>query len=183
MEPHRAGYHSQTAQGHHRPPNPAAVQNQFDQSYHQPYASSVARGPYVRSHPQHEREPYNRSHSQHERNNRSTPQNRDYPMHGYYQPGFQPNGGNRYPAQGPPRPGVQTPIPTGAHHRQQSGYDDYESYQRNGAAGNHNSSGSWVPPVNQSVGRGYVRPQQSGNQFSALDRGASRNPPPPGYAR
>ncbi|GFZ10384.1 5'-3' exoribonuclease 3 [Actinidia rufa] len=183
MEPHRAGYHAQTAQGHHQPPNPAAVQNHFDQSYHQPYASSVARGPYVRSHPQHEREPYNRSHSQHERNNWSTPQNRDYPMHGYYQPEFQPNGGNRYPAQGRPQPGVQTPIRTGSHYHQQSGRDDYGSYQPNGAVGYHNSSGSWVPPVNQSVGRGYVRPQQLGNQFSASDRGASRNPPPPGYGR
>ncbi|XP_052201643.1 5'-3' exoribonuclease 3 isoform X2 [Diospyros lotus] len=180
----RTGYPAQTSQRHHQPSNPVAVQNQYDHSYHQAYSSYAGRDSYSRSDPRLEQDPYNRPHSRQDRNDQYAARNRDYTTHGYYQPEFQQNGGNRYAAHGPPRHTVQTPpIPGGgAHFQQQDGYNNYGSYQPYGSTGyyNHNAGG-YTPQVssNQGVGRGYGRPQQFGNQFSALDRGAGRNPPPP----
>ncbi|CAL5349370.1 unnamed protein product [Camellia sinensis] len=186
MDPSRTGYPVETSQGHHhRASNIAAVQNHYDRSYGQPIPSAT-HDPYSRPHHQYERDSYsNRSYPQHERNNRSTAQHREHhPTQGYYRPGFQQNGGNMHQY---PHHVVQTPIPAGAHfHQQSGGYSNtYGSYQSYGAAGYHHSSGSWAPQVDQSVGRGYGRPQQSGNQFSALNRGARSKPPPPssGYGR
>ncbi|KAA8537533.1 hypothetical protein F0562_027141 [Nyssa sinensis] len=161
----RNGYPSRSVYGQHRSSNPTTVQNHFEHSYGQ-YDASAAR------------DPYSRYHTQYERSNPSAIQSREYSMHGFYPPGFQQNGGNRYP----PRDAVQTPIHAGAHY-QQGGYSSYESYQSPGAAASyHQWGGGWAPPANQSVGRGFGRPQP-GNQFLALDRGASRRPPPPGYRR
>ncbi|XAR64186.1 hypothetical protein NMG60_11024433 [Bertholletia excelsa] len=102
----------------------------------------------------------------------------------YYQTGFQQNGGNRYPSNSHPRHGVQTPILPPAHIHQQGGYNAYGNHQPSGAPSYHNNGATWVPraQVNPSGGRGYGRPQ-AGNQYSALDRGASRKPTAPGYSR
>ncbi|KAE9458627.1 hypothetical protein C3L33_09467, partial [Rhododendron williamsianum] len=163
-----------------RSSNVATVRNHFDHGYSQPYASAAVHDPYSRSH--HERDHYDRSYQRNESNHQSTTQSREHnPNRGYYPPGFQQNGGNRYPAHAPPRHGVQTPIPGGAHFPQQGGYNSYQSY---GAATYHDPSAGWAPQAENGAGRGYSRPQQLGNQFSALSRGASRQPPPPpGYRR
>ncbi|KAI8548927.1 hypothetical protein RHMOL_Rhmol07G0311400 [Rhododendron molle] len=163
-----------------RSSNVATVRNHFDHGYSQPYASAAVHDPYSRSH--HERDHYDRSYSRNGSNHQSTTQSREHnPNRGYHPPGFQQHGGNRYPAHAPPRHGVQTPIPGGAHFPQQGGYNSYQSY---GAATYHDPSAGWAPQVENGAGRGYGRPQQLGNQFSALSRGSSRQPPPPpGYRR
>jgi len=182
--PHSAPYQNNRYHDHERnntrSSNVATVRNHFDHGYGQPYASASVHDPYSRAH--NERDQYNRSYPRHESNHQSTTQSREHdPNHGYYPPGYQQNGGNRHPTHGPPRHGVQTPIPRGAHFQQQGGYNSYQSY---GAASYHNPSAGWAPRAENGVGRGYSRPQQSGNQFSALSRGASRQPPPPaGYRR
>ncbi|GMQ01936.1 hypothetical protein CsSME_00048389 [Camellia sinensis var. sinensis] len=133
-----------------------------------------------------ERDSYNnRSYPQHERNNRSTAQHREqHHTQGYYLPRFQQNGGNMHHY---PHHVVHTQIPPGAHFHQQDGghTNTYGCYQSYGAAGSHHLSGSWAPQGDQNVGRGYGRPQQSGNQFSTLNRGARSKRPPPssGYGR
>uniref|UniRef100_A0A5B7BCI5 5'-3' exoribonuclease n=1 Tax=Davidia involucrata TaxID=16924 RepID=A0A5B7BCI5_DAVIN len=174
MVPPRTGYPSRSVYGQHRSSNPTTVPNHFDHSYGQ-YASSAAH------------DPYSRSHTQYERSNLSASQTREYSMHGYYPPGFQQNGGNRYPPHALPQHAVQhavqTPIPAGANFHQQGGYNSYASYQSHGGAASYQQwDGSRAPQANQSVGRGFGHPQL-GSQFSALDRGASRRPPPPGYRR
>lgn len=205
--PPRTGYHPQTSNGHHWPPNPSPVRNQVDQTYHRPRASLVSH------------DAYSGYHSWHEKNNRRpTDQNRDYspgfqqygrnryprqgPPHvgvqhpvpsrpqfqeqGGYSQRFQQYDGNSYPGQGPPLRGVQTPIPNRAQFHQQGGYNNCGSYQQYGAPNYHSyrASATWVPRVNPSSGReGYIHPQQVDAQFSALDQGASRNPPPPRYSR
>ncbi|KAE9456955.1 hypothetical protein C3L33_11135, partial [Rhododendron williamsianum] len=198
--PPRTGYHPQTSHGHHRPQNPSPVQNHFNQSHRGPHASLVSH------------DAYSGYHSQHERNNHSTDQNRDYssgfqqydrnrypgqgpPRVGVQRPvqsaaQFQQQGGyplqfQQYARQGPPHRGVSTPIPNRAQFHQQGGYNNYGSYQQYGASNyrSYRASATWVPLANQSGGREGIRPQQVGGQFSALDQGASRNPPPPGYNR
>ncbi|XP_058225451.1 5'-3' exoribonuclease 3-like isoform X1 [Rhododendron vialii] len=180
--PHSSPYQNNRYQDQERnnmrSSNVGMVRNHFDHGYSQPYASAAVHDPYSRSH--HERDHYDRSYPRNESNHQSTTQSREYnPNRGYYPPGFQQNGGNRYPA--PPRHGVQTPIPGGAHFPQQGGYNNYQSYR---AATYHDPSAGWAPRAENGAGRGYSRPQQLGNQFSALSRGVSRQPPPPpGYRR
>ncbi|KAK2971467.1 hypothetical protein RJ640_020873 [Escallonia rubra] len=160
MMPPVAGYRGQSSEGHHRQSRSPNIRAHFDPNHSQPYASSAGHSSYNRSH----QPPANPS--------------RDYPMHGNYQPGSHQSGGSMYPGPGP-RHVVQTPIPAGDHVQQQGGYSN-QSY---GGGSYPHHGGAWAPRGNQSAGRGYGRPQHSGNQFSALDRGASRRPPPPGYRR
>lgn len=165
MVPPRSGYPMHNAEGYYGVSNSAAVRGgrSGTQIYEQPYSSSAAHNPYNRSHPQYE--------------------SREHPTHGYYPqpPGLHPNGGHVYPPHGPLRHVVQPPlVPAGGtQFHQQGEYNSNLSYQPHGGATGYQRGGGWVPPANQSGGRGYGRPQQSGNQFSALDRGGSRRPPPP----
>ncbi|CAK9148267.1 unnamed protein product [Ilex paraguariensis] len=166
----RSGYPAQSSGSHPRPSNSYPAPNHFNHNYGNQYPSPAAHSPYNRSHP-----PYARS-------NQSAIENRAYPVHGYYPPRF-PQDGHRFPPHVPPQHLVQTPIPAGAHFHQQGGYNSYGSSQLYGDASYHHRGGSWAPQANQRDGRGYAHPQQSGNQFSALDKGASQRPPPPGYRR
>ncbi|KAM7517253.1 hypothetical protein LguiA_006836 [Lonicera macranthoides] len=165
MIPPRSGYPMHNAEGHYGVSNSAVGRGgrAATQRYEQPYYSSSTHNPYNSSHPQYE--------------------SREHLTHGYYPqpPGLHPNGRHVYPPHGPLRHVVQPPlVPAGGtQYHQQGGYNPNLSYQLHGGAAGYQRGGGWVPPANQSGGRGYGRPQQSGNQFSALDRGGSKRPPPP----
>ncbi|KAL2512907.1 5'-3' exoribonuclease 3 [Abeliophyllum distichum] len=107
---------------------------------------------------------------------RSGPQSRDYhPRHGYNRQRMQQNSGHGYPSHPPPDMG-QAPTPPGPYVYHQTGYGNLGAHQPY-TGGSYNMGGSWVAPVDPSVGRGYGHPGPSGNQFSALGRGGSRRPP------
>ncbi|GMY28285.1 5'-3' exoribonuclease 3 isoform X2 [Fagus crenata] len=140
-----------------------------DDGYKPPYVSSAARHPNNRSHPQN-----------YERNNRSVPHNSgEHSRNVYYPPGVSQNAGPMYAG----RQVAQTPNVVRAHPYQGS-YNSFQNYQPPGAS----SQQQWVngaPTANQSFPRGYGRPQQSGNQYTVLDKRSNRRPPPPppGYGR
>ena len=178
-------------QGHHRMPPPRAVHSsegqyqsskrsasfqnhRSDHGYNERYASSGGRYP------------HNGSQSQYyERNNRMAPQHSTNSRHLQYQSGTHHNVGPMYPDG----PMTQTPPGFGAN-TYQSGYNQYQNYQSAGLTGHQHQwrggAGGWIPPsqAGPNVAGGYGHPYQSGNQFSALDRRASRRPPPAhGYGR
>ncbi|GMH13667.1 hypothetical protein Nepgr_015508 [Nepenthes gracilis] len=121
--------------------------------------------------------PHGRSDHRDERNNRSWVSNVEIPTHGHYPHGSYYNG-QRYP------PRQATPLVDGGGYNRQSGYSSYQGYQAYGVGG-YSQWGGGLPPQSNHIGRGYGNPQQGSNQFSALDRGTSRRPPPapPGYGR
>ncbi|KAF9620796.1 hypothetical protein IFM89_014733 [Coptis chinensis] len=107
------------------------------------------------------------------RNNMPATDTRDQRMHGY-SPGSVQNGGLYYP----PRVVVPPPIAPGAHIPPRGGYNGNEN-RPYGVSSHNQLAGRWVPVTNQrGVSQGYSRPQQLSNQYSALNRGASRRPHP-----
>lgn len=170
MAPPNAAHLAHSSEGHHNLPNPVPVQNRFDHSYGQPYVPSATRNPQSRYHP-----PL-------ERSELPADQSRDYLTHGHYAPGLQQNG-YVYQPRGPHHVAQTPPIPAGAQFYQQGGYNNRGSFQSYGATNYHHQSGGGgrPPQANPNPSRGYGHPQQFGNTFSALDRGTSRRPPPPGY--
>lgn len=174
MAPPNAAHLAHSSEGHHNLTNSVPVQNQFDHSYGQPYAPSATHNPQSRYRP-----PL-------ERSELPVDQSRDYPTHGHYGPRLHQNG-YVYQPRGPHHVAQTPPIPAGAQFFQQGGYNNRGSFQSYGATNYHHQSGGGggrAPPSNPNQSRGYGRPQQFGNTFSALDRGTSRRPPPPpGYRR
>ncbi|XP_059459559.1 5'-3' exoribonuclease 3 isoform X1 [Corylus avellana] len=161
----------QPPRGHHQSSNsPTALVYQED-GYNPPYVSSAAHHSSNRSYPQN-----------YDRNNRPVThgkgeysRNVNYPSAGLHQ-----NGRPMYDS----RQMVQPPnvVRAQSYH---GGYNNpYQNYRPPGAS-THQQRGNWAPVANQSIPGGYVRPQQPGNQYSALDRRANKgpHPPPPGYGR
>ncbi|XP_022871080.1 5'-3' exoribonuclease 3-like [Olea europaea var. sylvestris] len=159
-----SGYYPVNAGDHHR--------SSVSTSYRQPYASPPLNNAQNR---------YN--YPRNEGNGRSGPQGRDYhSRNGYNRQGRQQNGGRGYPSH-PARDMGRAPIPPGPYVYQQGGYSDLGAHQTYMGGSYNHMGGSWVPPVNPSVGRGSSHPRPSGNQFSALGRGGSRRPPPSDHRR
>ncbi|CAL8099199.1 unnamed protein product [Prunus armeniaca] len=138
-------------QSQHRASNVNAIPRNGDPGYNDRHSSSAAHHHQNSSHTQH----YERSSGQ-----------------GYNHSGNHQSGGPIYPQRPIPQapPGV-TPVPY------QGGYNNYQNYQPSGPPAQ--GFDGWVPQVSQNPGRGYGRPQQSGNQYSGLDRRGHRRPPPP----
>lgn len=153
------------AQDHHRSSNSSSVRSHFDPGYGQQHR------------PPSSHRPHNRSLFPVERNNLPA-NNGDYHTQGYYPQGFHQNG-PRYP----PRPVAQPLIPAGAHLHHQTGYNSYQTYQSQGPPGYNQWRTNWAPQPGHNIPRGYSHPQHSGNQFSALERGTNRRPPPSGNGR
>lgn len=156
MHAHRPSY----AEAPYYPPRSSYANNgSYDQGHHS------MPPPRTFQHPQAQQRnsyhPPNGPHSQHyERNSGHAP----------YQSASHQNGGIVYPqrpiTQGPPGV-IPGPYP--------GGYNNYQSYQPSGPPG-YQGVDAWVPQASQNMGRGYGRPQQSGNQFSGLDRRGNRRP-------
>lgn len=160
--------------GHH-PRGPPQYSNSIGQGYHDdrykpPYVSSAPHHPNSRPQPQN-----------YERNNRSVTHNSgDHSRNLYYPPS---GGGQIALPMFAGIPLAQTPNGVRAH-PYQAGYNSSQNYQPPGAS----SQQHWLngaPTANHSFPRGYSRPQQSGNQYSVLDKRGNKRPqpPPPGYGR
>ncbi|KAM1012341.1 hypothetical protein ACFX13_043211 [Malus domestica] len=151
-------------QGHSRMPPPRTIHH----PQQQPRASNISHGDRGYNVAQSSTAVHfqNRPHTQHHERNSG---------HVYYESGNHQNGGPIYPQ----RPILQTPPGVGGA-PYPGGYNYYQSYQPSAASGHHGYD-DWVPPVGHNPGRGYGRPQQSGNQFSGLDRRGNRRPPAPQY--
>lgn len=160
--------------GHH-PRGPPQYSNSIGQGYRDdrykpPYVSSAPHHPNSRHQPQN-----------YERNNRSVTHNSGEHSRSLYYP---PSGGGQIAV--PMFAGIplaQTPNGVRAH-PYQAGYNSSQNYQPPGAS----SQQHWLngaPTANHSFPRGYSRPQQSGNQYSVLDKRGNKRPqpPPPGYGR
>ncbi|KAJ4963157.1 hypothetical protein NE237_023096 [Protea cynaroides] len=141
-----------------------SVKNHSHLGYGKPYASPSAPQPYGRS-----------SHVfQHERINRRASHTREHPVYNR-PPGLFQNG--RGSSSYTPRYIAQIPVPTEANSYPVGGYNGRMGYQASGAHHHHRQQGAvWVPKPDQS---GVAHPQQLGNGYSVLDRGASKRPPPP----
>ncbi|CAI9786553.1 unnamed protein product [Fraxinus pennsylvanica] len=146
-----SGYSPVNAGDHHR--------SSISTSYRQLHAS-----------PPHNNAQNRYNHPRNEWSGRSGHQGRGYhPRHGYNRQVMRQNIGHGYPSHPPPDMD-RAPIPPD-HVYQQGGYNNSGAHQ-------FYKGGSWVPPVNPSVGRGSGHSGPSGNQFSALRRGRSGRPPP-----
>ncbi|XP_043713419.1 5'-3' exoribonuclease 3-like isoform X2 [Telopea speciosissima] len=179
LEHQRGGYHNLEHQRTARPgvnytnhssrfSPTTSVKNHSDHGYGQPYAPPAAPNPYERS----------SHHPQHVRSNQQASHNREHPMHNHPPGPFQ---NVRGPSYYSPRYVAQIPVATGASFPD-GRYNGHMGYQASGASNQHRQQrGVWVPKSDQRV-VGY--PQQFNNGYSALDRGASKRPPPPlGYGR
>ncbi|XP_050363454.1 5'-3' exoribonuclease 3 isoform X2 [Argentina anserina] len=161
MPAHQAAY----AEPPYYPPHTSyASSGRYDQGHH-----SIA-PPRTFQHPQAQHQnshhPPTRHHSQH--------YDRDS-GHTYHQSSRHQNGGVAYP-QRPITPisgVIPGPYPVA--------YNNYQSHRPAEPPG-YQGVDAWVPPP-QNVGRGYGRPQQSGNHYSGLDRRGNRRPPPSQHGR
>lgn len=171
MAPPASTHLGHSSESHHYLPHSVPVHHQFDHSYGLPYASSAAH-----HNPSRHRPPLVKGEL-------PVDQGRDYPPRGYYPSGPHPNG-HVYQQHAPHHVAQRPPtIPAGAQFYQQGGgYNNRGNYQSYSATDYHHQSsrgGAGAAPANPNP-RGHSRPQHFGNQFSALDRGTSRRPPP-GY--
>ncbi|PRQ27182.1 putative transcription factor interactor and regulator CCHC(Zn) family [Rosa chinensis] len=158
--------HQPYAEPPYYPPRASYASNgSYDQGHHSMAPPRTFQHPQVQH--QNSYHPPNRPHSQHYERNSG---------HSYYQSARHQNGGIAYPQRPitPAPPGVNPgPYPVG--------YNNYQSYQQAGPPG-YQGIDAWVPPP-QNMGRGYGRPQQSGNPYSGLDRRGNRRPPPSQHGR
>lgn len=153
--------------GHHQSLDSTSSSGYHEVGYNPPYVPSAARHPNSRPHPQN-----------YERNNRNHGKG-EYSRDVSYSSGLHHNGGPMYAR------GQMEPSPNGVRaHPYQGSYNSYQNYQAPRGS-NHQQWGNWAPTTNQSVPRGYGRPQQPGNQYSVLERRGNKRPPaptpPPGY--
>ncbi|XP_009627640.1 5'-3' exoribonuclease 3 isoform X1 [Nicotiana tomentosiformis] len=144
----------------------------YDHSYNQSYVPAAV-------------DPYSRPPPLYERGGRPVPPSGDYHRHGHHSAVVTQNVGYGYSSHATRAQYVsQTPIPPVAHfHQQQSGYDNYTSYQPYVAGSYNQLGGGWTPQGSQNVARGYSNPRPSSNHFSALGRGRDRRPPSSGHNR